>query len=100
MYNVSYIKTACWLNETKNVFACCYPTFPYCVVRDISAVYCEDRTKHTQCTGKVQYKFFNVKPVGAYNCHHARTVKYLEIKYDMLKIVLLHIIVEFMGRLD
>jgi len=40
--------------KQKNVFACCYPTFPYCAVRDISAVYCEDHTKHTQCTGKVQ----------------------------------------------
>jgi hypothetical protein len=67
MYIVSSNTTACWLNETKNAFACCYPTFPYCVVRDISDVYCEDHTKHTQCTGKVQCNFFNVKTVGTYN---------------------------------
>lgn len=76
------------------------PDSPYCVVRDIRAVYCEDHSKHAQCTGEVQRKFFNVKTVGTYNCHHAGTVEYLEIKYDIMKIVSLNIIIELMGKLD
>ena len=44
--------------------------------------------------GRYNTSHFNVRTVGTYNCHHSCAVKYLEIKYDIMKIVSRRIIIE------
>jgi hypothetical protein len=50
--------------------------------------------------GRYIASFCDIKTASTRNCHHACTLKCLEIKYDMMKIVSLRIIIEFMRKLD
>jgi hypothetical protein len=67
------------------------------VVREISAVYCEDDRKRAHCTGNVQYRvFLMLKQLVRIIAMMLVRFKCLEIRHDILKIVSVRIIVEFM----